>query len=213
MTGVQTCALPISPDAAPPAAPTGLAGALSGGGYVALSWSPNAEPDLAGYRVYRALDAAGPWSRVATLGPTVEQWNDTTLPAGADKVWYAVAAYDRSGGEGARAAAIEVSLKSPTAPAPLAWGLEPAYPNPARVGALVRIPVDVPAAGGAARLDVLDASGRLVRRFDLAGFAPGVHTVLWDGRNEAGRECAPGSYRAVLEAPGASRALLLARVP
>ncbi len=172
------------PDAAPPAAPNGFAGALATGWVRRALLVAQLEADLAGYRVYRALDPAGPWSRVATVGATVEQWNDTSLPAGADKLWYAVAAYDRSGGEGARAAALEVSLKSPTSPAPLAWGLEPAYPNPARGGALMRIPVDVPATGVAARVDLLDAAGRLVRRFDLGGAAPGVHTVRWTGRTK-----------------------------
>lgn len=43
-------------------------------------------------------------------------------------------------------------------------------------------------------LRVVDAAGRLVRRFDLAGYAAGPHAIRWDGRNEGGGEVASGVY-------------------
>jgi hypothetical protein len=202
------------PDAAPPATPTGVAGAVAAGGSaVRVSWSPNSEPDLAGYRVYRATAAAGPWERVGTTGLSPAEWTDSQLPAGADVLWYAVSAMDRSGGESARSAAVEVPLQASFPAAPVAWALEAAYPNPAGAGQVTHLPVTVPARAGTAHVDLLDGSGRLVRRFDLGSVAPGLVTLLWDGTNGAGRACAPGVYRAVLEAPGTTRFVLVARVP
>lgn len=202
------------PDAAPPAAPAGVvATAQPGAATVHVAWSPNAEPDLAGYRVYRAASAGGPWTPVGSAMATATDWTDAQLPAGADMLWYAVSAYDRSGGEGARSAPAEVALNSGLVTAPVAWNLLAAYPNPARVGEPMRIPVAVPNPGGAARLELLDGAGRTVRRFDLAGLAPGVRDVAWDGLNDAGRACAPGVYRAVLVAPGVTKSAFVARVP
>jgi flagellar hook assembly protein FlgD len=77
----------------------------------------------------------------------------------------------------------------------------------------MHIPVAVPAGGGAAHLDLLDASGRLVRRFDLGSVTPGIVSLPWDGRNDAGHTCAPGVYRALLVAPGKTASVLVARAP
>lgn len=202
------------PDAAPPAAPAGVsAGVVAGSGSVRVSWSPNAEADLAGYRVYRATSANGPWQRVGSALAAATDWTDAQLPAGVDALWYAVSAFDRSGGEGARSAPARVVLESGLPAAPLAWGLQAAYPNPARLGEAMRIPVAVPATGGDARLELLDGAGRLVRRFDLSGFSPGIREISWDGTNDAGRPCVPGVYRALLVAPGVTRSAFVARVP
>lgn len=203
------------PDAAPPAAPSGVSAQMLTGGTpsVRIAWAPNAEADLAGYRISRTGAPGGPWQRIGSTLQAGTDWTDSQLPAGADELWYSVSAYDRSGNEGSRSAAAHVVLHSGLALAPLAWDLQASYPNPARVGEPMRIPVAVPAGGGAARLDLLDGAGRLVRRFDLSGLAPGIREVTWDGANDAGRPCAPGVYRAVLVAPGATRAARVARVP
>ena len=50
-------------DMTPPAAPTGLA-ATPGDGTVSLDWNDNAEPDLAGYNVYRHTVPGGPYSKI-----------------------------------------------------------------------------------------------------------------------------------------------------
>lgn len=41
-------------DSIPPAVPTGLRGQIDGSGRVYLSWQPNEEPDLLGYKVFRS---------------------------------------------------------------------------------------------------------------------------------------------------------------
>ena len=202
------------PDAAPPSAPSGVATEqLSGTSTVRVTWAPNSEADLAGYRVYRATATEGPWQQVASLGNSVAHWLDGQLPPGADALWYAVSAFDQSGGEGARSAASQVVLSSSLPAPPMAWGIQAAYPNPARVGEVMRIPIEIPASGGSAHVLLLDGAGRQVRRFELGGSPAGIDVIAWDGMNDAGRPCVPGVYRAVLIAPGASKSVNVARVP
>lgn len=205
----------LAPDAAPPAAPAGVSTQVLTGGTpsVRVAWAANAEADLAGYRIYRATSASGPWQRVGSTLHVATNWTDTQLPAGSDALWYSVSAYDRSGGESARSATSHVVLSSGLTAAPVAWDLQASYPNPARAGATMRLPVAIPAGGGAARVELLDGAGRLVRRFDLSGYSAGIRELAWDGTNEAGRPCAPGVYRAILVAPGRTRSIFVARVP
>ena len=200
-------------DATAPAAPAGLSAVYSAGGGVRLQWNPNVEPDLAGYHVYRATSAAGPWSRIdATLLPT-PQFLDTQVPAGADRVWYAVSAADAVGNESARSAAVEFVPAAALTRAPAAWQLVTAYPNPSRVGTSVRFPVEVPAGAGAATIDILDAAGQRVRRLAVPSGMALLVEVTWDGRNDAGAPCAPGVYRAWLAAGGTRQMVRVARLP
>ncbi|MGD8394104.1 MAG: S8 family serine peptidase [Candidatus Eiseniibacteriota bacterium] len=62
------------------------------------------------------------------------------------------------------------------------------------------------------RLDIHDATGRLVRTL-LDGVVPaGVHTVAWDGRDGTGRRAASGLYLARVTANGGARTLKLTLV-
>jgi hypothetical protein len=85
-------------DVAPPAAPAGVA-TLAGADSVEVSWSPSAEPDLAGYRVYRA-PAGGAPARLAEVPPGQTTWRDPNPGRGGLHL-YAVTAFDQSGNESA----------------------------------------------------------------------------------------------------------------
>ena len=195
-------------DAAPPAAPGGLVTELQGDG-VLLTWTPSGAPDLAGYSVYRAAAAAGPFVK---LNPddliTVAHYQDDAPPAGAASSWYQVTASDNRGNESAHSAGVPgVSVaESPV----LAWFISPAYPNPSHLSDPVHIPVDIVDAGSA-RVEIVDAAGHLVRRWEP--LAPGHQEVPWDGKNDAGRAVAPGPYRAWLVAGDLRRSIRLVRVP
>jgi hypothetical protein len=196
-------------DTAPPPAPTGVVAELSGDG-MHVTWDPSPAPNLAGYSVYRAPQASGPWTKLnLDLIPTPE-YQDDALPPQATVVWYQVTASNMSGNEGARSASAQGVLveQSPA----LAWAIETAYPNPSRVGDPVRIPVEL-AEAGTARLDVVDAAGRLVRRVDLQAMGPGRQEIQWDGTNDAGRAVAPGPYRVWLVGGGQRHGSRLVRVP
>ena len=107
-------------DKFPPARPTGLAAVLVSPAAqtaqtaqnpslpgaqtdsVDLSWTPNTEPDLAGYRVYRKeAGTAGAPVRISPAAPAASSaFSDTNVQAGHSYV-YAVTAVDQAGNESA----------------------------------------------------------------------------------------------------------------
>jgi len=89
-------------DTTPPALPTGLAG-TAGTNSVALTWTPNTEPDLAGYRVVRN------GAFVATLG-LVTSYTDSQVSGGTEYA-YALVAFDQTGNASAASAQVLVTPK------------------------------------------------------------------------------------------------------
>lgn len=201
-------------DAAPPAAPDGADAAVQAEGKsVTISWRPNAEADLAGYHVYRALSGSGPWNRITDTPVLPVQYMDEAIPVEAKELLYQITAVDQIGNESARSANIRVTVRRALVSAPLTWKMLPAYPNPSRLVDLARVPIEVPASAQQAHLDILDGGNQLVRRFDVAGASFGLTEVVWDGRNGAGQPCAPGVYRAWLIAGDVRQMIRIARVP
>ena len=110
-------------DIFPPKVPTGLATIkgdwsvahmkASAGSYIDLSWEPNSEPDLEGYRVYRQLarpdgSPQGPLARLTALPIAVPAFRDVAVRAGQGYI-YSVTAVDAAGNESAPSAkALEV---------------------------------------------------------------------------------------------------------
>jgi hypothetical protein len=91
-------------DRAAPAAPPTPAVTPGGTGILALTWSYGAEPDLAGYRVYRSTTSGGPYQPV---GPFLDRpaFVDSTAPRRA-RVYYVVRAFDTSGNVGTASAEV-----------------------------------------------------------------------------------------------------------
>jgi hypothetical protein len=96
-------------DVAPPAAPAGVATlADADAEAVEVSWSPSTEPDLAGYRVYRAREGGAP-SRLTELPPGQTTWRDSS-PGRGELHLYTVTAFDQAGNESAPSKAAEGHL-------------------------------------------------------------------------------------------------------
>jgi hypothetical protein len=70
-----------------------------------------------------------------------------------------------------------------------------AEPNPARGSLTIRVESD---AAGEQALDVLDLSGRLVRRLSSGWQEGGARRVRWDGRDLSGHPVPAGVYQVVL---------------
>jgi chitodextrinase len=195
-------------DTAPPATPTGASAALESPAHVRLRWAANSEPDLAGYVVYRALDASGPYAQV-TASPIVTTDYLDSSPPDTLAVWYALSAVDATGNESARSTSLRVYLRGGEA-----WDVSTPYPNPCPVGGVATIPLAVPAAGPYdALVEIQDAAGQHVRSLRVTNVTPGSYALAWDGRNDAGRVCAPGVYRAWLRANGQAKLVRMLRTP
>jgi fibronectin type 3 domain-containing protein len=94
-------------DKFPPAAPAGLH-ATVGPATVELSWDPNTENDLAGYRIYRAV-GDGTFQKIADLGP-IPSYSDKAVERGR-KYRYAITAIDKANNESDRSAASEAVVE------------------------------------------------------------------------------------------------------
>lgn len=88
-----------------PAIPTGLNSA-AGVGTVELNWERNIEPDLRGYRVYRAPEGAG-FARISDIIET-PVYSDRTAEPG-KKYRYAVTSVDLKDNESKPSAAVEIT--------------------------------------------------------------------------------------------------------
>ena len=109
----STSATPAPPpDTTAPDAPQGLT-ATAGDTVVDLDWSDVTAPDLAGYRVYVAAAADGPWTLLTTDPLTASAYRAEGLTNDTE-YFFRVTAVDTAGNE---SAAATVSA-TPTAPAP-----------------------------------------------------------------------------------------------
>jgi len=99
-------------DVFPPAVPSGLVAVANPEGHsIDLSWTPDAENDLAGYIVYRreAGSSAGP-VRISPPEPVAgPAFSDTTAKPGV-RYAYSVSAVDKDHNESARSAEVEEAL-------------------------------------------------------------------------------------------------------
>ncbi|HKO13215.1 MAG TPA: fibronectin type III domain-containing protein [Acidobacteriaceae bacterium] len=97
-------------DVFPPAIPTGLAAVADEQAHaIELSWTPDTDPDLAGYVVYRH-DEAGAIQRISGTSLIVATtFTDRNVMAGR-RYAYAVSAVDHDGNESARSAEVEEQI-------------------------------------------------------------------------------------------------------
>jgi hypothetical protein len=95
-----------------------------------------------------------------------------------------------------------VATSTPDRPAlPAAVALEQNYPNPFNPATTIRYAL--PAGRNApTSLVVYDVRGARVRVLVSEEKAPGVHTAVWDGRNDAGVPVGSGVYFYRLSAAG-----------
>jgi large repetitive protein len=98
-------------DYTPPAPPRGLV-AVPGQGGIALSWEPNAEPDLLGYRIYRRESPALTGIRLTEAPVPATTYLDRTAQSGKSYV-YTVTAVDRSRHQNESAPSVEAPASLP----------------------------------------------------------------------------------------------------
>lgn len=195
-----------------PCAPLSLAGAQSHSPEgLLITWKPNEEPDLGGYRVYRGLgEEFEPAAYNLLASPADEayfdgEWNRI------EGYYYKVSAVDLSGNESGWALLRpdEVTGCEPSM-TPRVSRLMQNYPNPFNPNTIIAFEME---ARGYAILRIYDAAGRLVATL-LDGTRPaGRYAIEWDGRDDAGRQAASGVYFYRLDAGefSATRKMILLR--
>jgi hypothetical protein len=169
-----------------PSAPSGML--LAAG---QLAWDECTADDFDYFTVYGS--ASGDLPGASLLGHTTGTVFDV---AGAGHDWLLVTATDFAGNEGPPASLQDVSGIPGAGTG--RYALHDSYPNP--FNPQTTIVFEIPTAQ-VVTLQVFDLSGRLIRR--LVGSenrTPGRHEVVWDGRDDDGREASSGVYLYRLEA-------------
>jgi hypothetical protein len=99
----------ISPiDTVPPNPPVGISADPEGGDLVLISWDQNAEPDLAGYKLYRSYNQNGPFGPVTSRTLQCPWYSAHVTPM--DLTYFKVTAVDRSGNESAYSQIVAIYL-------------------------------------------------------------------------------------------------------
>ncbi len=107
----------IRPDTTPPAAVADVTATGAAAG-ITVAWTANTEADLAGYNVYRAATAAGPFTtkvNAALIAKPAVSYLDASAPQGVAS-YYQLSAVDTFGNESARSATVNAVRPDTTAP-------------------------------------------------------------------------------------------------
>lgn len=109
-------------DSIPPAIPVGMKGKVDDYGNVSISWKPNPDADILGYRIYRAYYQSEEFALM-----TGEVVKDTTftdkveLKSLNEKIHYQVMAIDKNQNHSGLSAILSLSLPDKVPPMPAVW--------------------------------------------------------------------------------------------
>jgi hypothetical protein len=172
--------------------PVGLTGfnAKEKGGDVVVTWAyPLADADNAGFNLYRGMDREDNFELLNSdrllVGGNPFEYVDNDVEPGFT-YWYKLGVVDLSGGE-------EISKPVSCFVGPRAvstYELLGCYPNPTDGSTTISYRMEV---AGQVEVSIFDSQGRLVREFVTAE-GPGLHEVVWNGRDSRGRTMGPGMY-------------------
>jgi hypothetical protein len=182
-----------SKDNLAPPTPTSFAVNYNTGSGNHLVWDAVAANDWAGFRVYRGTTpgfTTSPASLVHSSSQT--SWDDSAFDGWG--VYYKVTSFDLAGNESDPSGSTTVTVVGNT-PQPLKLELGLNVPNPFNPS--TTIPFTIPSAGRVT-ITIYGVSGARVRTLVNQEYQPGQHSVLWDGKNDAGWTVGSGVYLARL---------------
>ncbi len=159
-----------------------------------LIWQTSSEVDNLGFKILRATSAQGPFEIVSeTLIPTSASgyyhWADESVQSGTT-YYYKLRDLDRNGKSNDHGpVSIVIAL-------PEVLALTQNYPNP--FNPTTTIAFELPKSQSV-QLFLYNLNGQKVATLADGAFAAGVHQVVWDGRDEQGRQVTSGIYYYVLQ--------------
>jgi hypothetical protein len=157
-----------------------------------LTWTPNGEPDLLGYRIYRGADPGfepGPGSLLAEQCDTLLLDDGWSWETG---YWYKVAAVDIHGNESGYAVlGPEMVTGDDPMPVPGATFLAQNWPNPFNPATTITFGIKE---SGHVSLRIYDAAGRLVTTLIDEMRPAGSYSTGWNGCGADGTRAASGVY-------------------
>ena len=165
---------------------------------VYLNWTaPETVLPVLNYNVYRRLGEE-PYQVMAQ--PATNSYSET-LHEGGTYTYYVTAVYEM--GEGVASAPLEViytTTSNPGDEAPV-WvnALKSNYPNPFNPVTTITFSL---AKSGNVSLKIYNTKGQLVRTLAQAPQKAGLHQLVWNGRDDAGKTVSSGLYFYRMDAPG-----------
>jgi flagellar hook assembly protein FlgD len=87
-----------------------------------------------------------------------------------------------------------------------------AHPNPFGPSTQLRFAISAGATAEPVTLQIVDASGRLVRELAKGRMSEGVHNVVWDGSDDGGHVTPAGLYFAKLQSGDGESAFKIVRM-
>jgi parallel beta-helix repeat protein len=185
----------------PPKAPDSLT-ATSSQSVITLHWKPNTEYDLSHYLVYRDTLTGFIPDTFKIVG---EVPKDSSVFRDADVVlgrsyYYRVSAWDSTGHQSEYSdevpiLATEVGESTEEENRPPVFQLFQNYPNPFNSSTVIwyHLP-DVGFQPAEVEITIYNLLGKLVKTLVKERQYPGEHKVLWDGKDDSGKEVASGIY-------------------
>ncbi len=164
-------------------------------GFVTLDWQTGYELDNAGFHVFRARSKKAPFVQVSEKMILPKSsghytFQDNTVSVG-ESYYYKIGAIDNQGNTSLHGL-VEIDVE-----APKNYDLSQNYPNPFNPQTNINFKLKK---GGMVDLKIFNTNGQLVRKLVRQHMSAGMHTVMWDGRDDEGKQMSSGVYIYKLEA-------------
>jgi hypothetical protein len=155
---------------------------------VHLNWNANTEPDLAGYNIYRSNTTGGPYTKINS-----ELIEDTTYidEAGTANDFYCVTAEIQACTESRLSdeATIQTDISDKHDEELISFSVSP---NPFKYYTTISFTISKQMKQ--ADLYIFSVSGTLVYTFNSIKSENGIGTLVWDGKDNSGKQLGSGFY-------------------
>jgi hypothetical protein len=189
---------------AKPEAPTNVQAGGNVNENVHVTWTDNANSNVGSYQISRRLKDEPSPTHVATVSSGVQTWTDSAyIVTGTESdhfvEYYVYAVYTPTGSlsdAGTSVVWASESMGIPLKPVVNAGDIPSKfslgnYPNPFNPSTTIRY--DLPKDAGV-KMDIYDVMGRKVRTLMDGSRSAGSYSVVWNSRDDHGRDVASGVY-------------------